>query len=234
MKLGLQLKHAVIAWTIAALVVNPAMAQQQSAALIKQQQARMIAERMSVDRQSSAQSALQLADSETALKEAMNGTTVVDIAAPSAKGVSKNNWTEFNVGEDGIIFNNSKGPVLTQLGGWADGNRRLAGGEAAIILNQVKGTNLSNESGSRLVAAGDLITNSVDPITFINKGDIQANRLSLTVDELINSGSLIASGKGDNVISSISANLLNNTDGLIAVEESRLSMWLIKTRMHTI
>src|SRR5690606_2179547 len=43
-------------------------------------------------------------------------------------------------------------PVLTQLGGWADGNRRLAGGEASIILNEVTGLSRSTLAGQLEIA----------------------------------------------------------------------------------
>jgi filamentous hemagglutinin len=182
---SLQLKHAVVAWTITALVINPAMAQQQSAAIIQQQQARDIAERISVDRQSAIAAQLELQtsanNSDPALKESLNGTTVVDIATPSAKGVSNNNWNEFNVSEKGIIFNNSAAPVLTQLGGWSDGNRRLAGGEASIILNQVNGANRSTLLGQVEIAgkSAEFILANPNGITCNGCGFINTPAVSL-------------------------------------------------------
>ena len=181
----LQFKQVVVAYLITVLVSGPAMAQQQTADLVQRQmrnqQLSVLAEKLPVDRQTQAQLVVQLADSETELKEALNGTTVVDIATPSAKGVSKNNWNEFNVGEEGIIFNNSKGPVLTQLGGWSDGNRRLAGGEAEIILNQVNGANRSSLLGQIEIAgkSAEFILANPNGITCNGCGFINTPSVSL-------------------------------------------------------
>jgi len=182
---SLQFKHVVVTYVIAALVVNPAMAQQQTASLMKQQQMRAVIEKLSVDRQAAISAAIQLQatgnSSDPALKQALNGTTVVDIAAPSAKGVSKNNWNEFNVSEEGIIFNNSAAPVLTQLGGWSDGNRRLAGGEANIILNQVNGGNRSALLGQIEIAgkSAEFILANPNGITCDGCGFINTPNVSL-------------------------------------------------------
>ncbi|HEX2583810.1 MAG TPA: filamentous hemagglutinin N-terminal domain-containing protein, partial [Steroidobacteraceae bacterium] len=149
--------------------------------------------------------------SDPAIKQSMNGTTVVDIATPSARGVSSNNWNEFNVGQDGIIFNNSAAPVLTQLGGWTDGNRRLAGGEASIILNQVVGANRSSLLGQVEIAgkAAEFILANPNGITcngcgFINTPSVSLitgqSRFSANGDLLfdINGGDVLIDGKGLN------------------------------------
>ncbi len=119
--------------------------------------------------------------SDPTLKQAMNGTTVVDIAAPSAKGISSNMWNDFNVGEEGIIFNNSAAPVLTQLGGWVDGNRRLAGGSASVILNQVVGTNRSSLMGQVEIAgkSAEFILANPNGITCNGCGFINTPSVSL-------------------------------------------------------
>ncbi|NMH66674.1 hemagglutinin repeat-containing protein [Shewanella salipaludis] len=83
------------------------------------------------------------AGQQAAQKHSANGTQVIDIAAPSQSGVSHNQFTQFNVSADGLILNNSQGPALSALGGWTDGNRRLAGGTAQLILAEVTGTGRS-------------------------------------------------------------------------------------------
>lgn len=83
----------------------------------------------------------------TSLKESANGTTVIDIAEVSQAGVSHNLFSQFNVDENGLILNNSLNPIISQLGGWTDGNRRLAGGTARIILAEVTGNSASSLLG---------------------------------------------------------------------------------------
>lgn len=77
----------------------------------------------------------------TVLKTA-NGLPQVNIQTPSAGGVSVNQFQKFNVDNKGLILNNSRNHVQTQLGGWIQGNPWLTRGEAKIIVNQVN----SNQS----------------------------------------------------------------------------------------
>ncbi|MCV2884698.1 filamentous hemagglutinin N-terminal domain-containing protein [Aestuariibacter sp. AA17] len=81
------------------------------------------------------------------LKYAANGTPVIDIVEASQGGVSHNKLGTFNVDENGVIFNNSLDPIISVLGGWTDGNRRLAGGDASIILAEVTGNSASSLLG---------------------------------------------------------------------------------------
>ncbi|RJF90283.1 hemagglutinin repeat-containing protein [Sphingomonas cavernae] len=77
-----------------------------------------------------------------------NGTPIVRIATPSARGVSHNRYTDFNVDDRNLILNNSDKITQTQLGGWIDGNKSLkATGPATLILNEVVGANASSLAG---------------------------------------------------------------------------------------
>jgi len=67
---------------------------------------------------------------------AQNGVPIVHIAPPSAGGVSRNQYSQFNVGSNGLILNNSSTNVQTQLGGWITGNLQLGPTPARIILNK--------------------------------------------------------------------------------------------------
>lgn len=81
-----------------------------------------------------------------------NGVPVVQIATPNAAGVSNNGYTQYNVGSQGLILNNSQGNVLTQQGGYVAGNPNLASGAARVIVNQVVGGSPSQLLGYTEVA----------------------------------------------------------------------------------
>ncbi|HVL10733.1 MAG TPA: ESPR-type extended signal peptide-containing protein, partial [Burkholderiaceae bacterium] len=72
-----------------------------------------------------------------------NGVPLVHIAPPSAAGVSRNQYEQFNVNRNGLILNNGSGPSQTQLGGWVTGNPQLGYVPARIILNEVVSSNPS-------------------------------------------------------------------------------------------
>ena len=81
-----------------------------------------------------------------------NGTPIVNIVAPNAAGVSHNRFTDYNVGAQGVILNNSNAAVKTQLGGMISGNAQLGGAAAKVIINEVIGTNASLLRGTTEVA----------------------------------------------------------------------------------
>lgn len=70
---------------------------------------------------------------------APNGVPLINIQTPSAAGVSRNVYQQFNVAPNGAILNNSRTNVQSQLGGFVQGNPYLATGPARIILNEVNG-----------------------------------------------------------------------------------------------
>src|ERR1700754_4812146 len=53
---------------------------------------------------------------------APNGVPLINIQTPSAAGVSRNTYSQFDVQRNGVVLNNSRGNVQTQLGGWVQGN----------------------------------------------------------------------------------------------------------------
>ena len=83
---------------------------------------------------------------------AANGVPVVQIATPNGAGVSNNAYTQYNVGPQGLILNNSTGNVQTQQAGYVAGNPNLTAGGARVILNQVVGGNPSQLLGYTEVA----------------------------------------------------------------------------------
>ncbi|CUH94301.1 hypothetical protein P22_0367 [Propionispora sp. 2/2-37] len=91
-----------------------------------------------------------------------SGIRLVQIASPSAGGVSRNIYLDFNINPDGLILNNATQYTKTQLGGYIDKNYRLNGLGAKVILNEVSGGNVSKLNGFLEVAgqqAGVVIAN---------------------------------------------------------------------------
>ena len=81
-----------------------------------------------------------------------NGTPQVNIQTPSAGGVSRNQFSQFDVDAQGAILNNSRVNTTTQLGGLVSANPYLAGGSAAVLLMEVNSTNPSLLNGFMEVA----------------------------------------------------------------------------------
>ncbi|GLU33895.1 hemagglutinin repeat-containing protein [Trinickia caryophylli] len=81
-----------------------------------------------------------------------NGVPLVQITTPNAAGVSNNSYSQYNVGTQGLILNNSPGNVQTQQGGYVGGNPYLSNGSARIIVNQVVGGSPSQLLGYTEVA----------------------------------------------------------------------------------
>lgn len=124
---------------------------------------------------------------------APNGTPLVNIQTPSAAGVSRNTYGQFDVDANGAILNNSRTNAQTQLGGWVQGNPWLAGGEARVILNEVNASNPSQLRGPMEVAGGRAQVVIANPagITCDGCGFLNANRVTLTTGTpILNGGNL--------------------------------------------
>ena len=81
-----------------------------------------------------------------------NGLPIVQIATPNDAGVSNNSYTQYNVGSQGLLLNNSSDSVQTQLAGYVAGNPNLASDSARVIVNQVIGGSPSQLLGYTEVA----------------------------------------------------------------------------------
>ena len=114
-----------------------------------------------------------------------SGITQVNIQTPSAAGVSKNSFSQFDVGSDGVILNNSRKNTQTQTAGWVEGNPWLGKGEAKVILNQVNSTSPSQLAGYTEIAGGkaELVIANPAGITCSGCGFINASRTTLTTGQ---------------------------------------------------
>lgn len=116
-----------------------------------------------------------------------NGTTQVNIQTPSAGGVSRNTYTQFDVGQEGAILNNSRNNTQTQIGGWVQGNPWLAKGEAKVILNEVNSSNPSLLKGYIEVAGKQAQVVIANPSGLVcdGCGVINADRFTLTTGQAV-------------------------------------------------
>ena len=117
--------------------------------------------------------------------QSANGTPQVNIQTPSKAGVSRNNYTQFDINQKGAILNNSHKNVQTQLGGMVAANPWLARGEAKIILNEVSSRDPSRLNGTLEVAGQKAQVVIANPagITCSGCGFINANRATLTTGQ---------------------------------------------------
>ncbi|WP_158515834.1 two-partner secretion domain-containing protein [Hydrogenophaga sp. PBC] len=81
-----------------------------------------------------------------------NGVPLINITTPSAAGVSRNTYRQFDVGSPGAILNNSRTGAQSQLGGPIPGNPWLATGPARVILSEVNSSKPSFLNGPIEVA----------------------------------------------------------------------------------
>lgn len=110
-----------------------------------------------------------------------NGVPQVDILTPSAAGVSRNSFQQFDIGQQGVILNNGRTASGTQLGGWVAANPWLAAGSAKVVLTEVHSTNPSLLQGYVEIAGSkaELIIANPAGIQCNGCGFINASRLQL-------------------------------------------------------
>ncbi len=83
----------------------------------------------------------------TTMDITQNGKLLVNIAGPSASGVSHNKYTDYNVPQSGAVLNNSPTSGTSQTGGYVMGNANLKGKSAGVIVNEVTSQNKSTLEG---------------------------------------------------------------------------------------
>ena len=122
-----------------------------------------------------------------------SGVTQVNIQTPSAAGVSRNTYSQFDVNGQGAILNNSRSNTSTQIGGFVQANPWLANGSARVILNEVNSTRASRIHGFVEVAgpSAEVIIANPAGIAIDGGGFINASAVTLTTGSAVmNAGNL--------------------------------------------
>ena len=114
--------------------------------------------------------------------QASNGITLVNVAGPSTGGVSRNDYTNFNVPQNGVILNNSYQMSNTKLGGYVPGNANMMRGSANVIVNEVTSHNPTDMKGFIEVAGrkASVVVANPNGITVDGGGFINTDRAVLT------------------------------------------------------
>ena len=110
-----------------------------------------------------------------------NGLPQIDITAPTAAGVSRNSFKQFDIDAGGAIINNGRTASLTELGGWVAANPFMAAGTARVILNEVQSSHPSQLRGYLEIAGSkaELVIANPAGITCNGCGFIHASRAHL-------------------------------------------------------
>jgi len=163
---------------------------------------------------------------------APNGVPLVNIQTPSAAGVSRNTYSQFDVNANGAILNNSRSNVQTQLGGWVQGNPYLATGSARIILNEVNSNNPSLLNGYVEVAGSraQVVIANTAGISCNGCGFINASRTTLTTGTpIMNNGDLMGYRVGGGAINFLGTGLdttnSNYTDVIARAVNVNAGLW---------
>lgn len=121
----------------------------------------------------------------TVLKE--GNAANVWITAPSASGVSRNSYTHFDVNQNGVILNNSRGAATSQITKTSiAANPNLARGAATTIVNEVVSTNPSLLQGNLEVlgSRANVVIANPAGISVNGGGFINANQVTLSTGVL--------------------------------------------------
>jgi filamentous hemagglutinin len=141
-----------------------------------------------------------------------NNVPVIDIAPPSAGGVSLNKFTSFNIGSEGLIHNNSLTSGSSSLGGALSANSRLSVA-ASIIIDEVTSSNSSTLLGKSEIfgKAAKLIIANPNGISCNGCSFVNSPRVTITT------AAPTLSGSSSNIIS------LAVTQGVITISGDGVS-----------
>ncbi|AKG16911.1 two-partner secretion domain-containing protein [Moraxella bovoculi] len=108
-----------------------------------------------------------------------SGIVSVNIQTPNARGLSNNHYSQFDVGNTGVVLNNNRQATNTQIAGFVQANPFMARGEANTILNQINSNHPSHLGGFIEIAgkkADVIIANPsgliINGAGFINAGNV--------------------------------------------------------------
>ncbi|WP_448821280.1 two-partner secretion domain-containing protein, partial [Cetobacterium sp.] len=127
------------------------------------------------------------------LNTSANKTDVVNIVDPNSSGISHNKFVDLSVGSgNGLIFNNSMEHGTSQIGGYVTKNTNLTK-NAKVILNEVRGNNVSNINGDIEVfgVRADFILANENGITLNGATFINTSGVTLSTGKVSNTGSNI-------------------------------------------
>lgn len=112
-----------------------------------------------------------------------NGVEIINIATPSAAGISHNQYNKFNVDPSGAVLNNARQNSQTQLAGEVARNPNLRTESARVILNEVVSKNPSKLAGKQEIAGqrADYVLANPNGISVEGGGFINTSRASLVV-----------------------------------------------------
>lgn len=110
-----------------------------------------------------------------------SGITSVNIAAPNDKGLSNNHYSQFDVGNSGVVLNNNRKATNIQIAGFVQANPFMARGEATTILNQINSNHPSYLGGFIEVAGkkADVIIANPSGLSINGAGFINASNVHL-------------------------------------------------------
>lgn len=125
-----------------------------------------------------------------------NGTPLVQITTPSAAGVSRNSFSQFDVQSNGAILNNVRANAAqTAIGGLVQSNPYLATGAARVILGEVNSSNPTYLNGPTEVAGqrAEVIIANPSGIRINGGAFLNASGVTLTTGKpVFNAGNLEA------------------------------------------
>ncbi|QNE68275.1 hemagglutinin repeat-containing protein [Fusobacterium hwasookii] len=120
----------------------------------------------------------------TKLDESASGVPIVNISTPNDRGISINEFSEYNIDEKGQILNNADNIGRSYLGGLINANPNLAPNQAAnLIILQVNGSNRSQIEGYLEALSRervDVILSNENGLYINNSGTINIKNFTAT------------------------------------------------------
>ena len=171
------------------------------------------------------------------LDESVNGVPIVGINAPT-NGISQNQFSDYNVGAEGLIINNSITYGMSSLGGYLMGNTNFGDESASTIIFDVTGYNVSNLEGIQEIFgdSASFMLNNPNGLYINGYGFINTNTVRLTTarpayvnQELrydVNTGTITIAGAGLNAsnvsVVDLMAHAIDVQGQLLAAGSTRL------------